>query len=147
MITTIASLASLKRIVQLTTSPTATRCKMSFKASSFSLNLTVHPSHVIGIGPCSFTQLRYSTTSSVPKTRVCQLCRKRDYEGGQHHECGVQSEAQHGAHHHQGSVCRWQCLDRGHVTRPVRCKFVTSGDGGGCPTCFCAHVLLLFTKR
>ena len=112
------SLASLKRFVQLTTPPTATQCKLSFQASPrHSPNRT---------GSCSFTQLRDSPRSSVPTPRVCQLCRKRNHEGGQHHESGVCPEAQHGPHHNQGSVCRWQRVDRGHVTRPVRCKFVVS---------------------
>ena len=69
--------------------------------------------------------VRDSTTSSSPTARVCQLCGKCDHEGGQHHESGVQSEVQHGAYHHRGSVYRRQLVDRGHVMRLVRCKFVT----------------------
>ena len=68
------------------------------------------------------TQLRNSITSSVAKPRVCQRCRKRNHEGGQHDERGVQSEAQHSTHLYQGSVHRWQRVDRGHVTRPIRGK-------------------------
>ena len=104
--------------MQLTASPTATQCKLSFQAS-----LRLSPNR---IGSCYFTQLRDSTRSSIPTARVCQLCRKRNHEGGQHHESGVRPEAQHGPHHNQGSVCRWQRVDRRYITRPVWCEFVAS---------------------
>jgi len=126
-VTTTFLLASLKRKMQLTTSPMAMRCESSQRRlPQCAHNLTDRPSLSLSLGHVNsyLIQLCNCTTGSVPTARVRQRCRERNHEGGQQDERGVQSEAQYGTHHHQGSVRRWKRVDCGHVTRPIRGKFV-----------------------
>ena len=96
---------SLRRLLERKgIAPNASACKSSSPLPSLCCSRYVvcplrHPLNVL-----------FQASRGGQLARACQLCRKRNHEGGQHHESGIRPEAQYGPHHHRS--CSHRCTLR-----------------------------------